>query len=432
MTVNTIITRLCLKGHQVFVVGGAVRDQLLGKEPKDEDIVTSATPDEIIALFADLRVNLVGKTFGVVIVEDIEVATFRADAYGDPGRAVVTLVGTVEDDLERRDLTINALALCPITGDIVDLHGGRDDLENRVIRFVGNAVDRIKEDPVRIIRAARFKAAIRGTFHPDTLKALRGHVHWIGEFVAPERIRLEVLKGLKIRKASRFILALEEIGALPFIFPCLQATVGFGGGDFHGETVFEHICDAVDAIHPKHTLLRLAALLHDVGKPVTWEDGHFINHENVGASIARKELNRLRFSTDEVDFVTGLIRVHMNFVNGLTGRATRRLIKRLADNNVDLGDFIRIKVADRVANRAKPNQPFTKLVKLVRELRANLTVPTSTSQLAINGFDVQKLLNITPSKQVGVVLNFLLEFVLENGEEFNTVESLTQLVNDNF
>lgn len=432
MTVNIIINRLCLKGHQVFVVGGAVRDQLLGKEPKDEDIVTSATPDEIIALFPDLRVDLVGKSFGVVIVDGVEVATFRADAYGEPGRAEVTLVGTVEDDLERRDLTINALALCPITGDIVDLHGGRADLDNRVIRFVGNPVDRIKEDPVRIIRAARFKAAIRGTFHTDTLRALRDHAHWVGEFVAPERIRLEVLKGLKIKKGSRFIQALEEIGVLPFIFPSLQATVGFDGGDHHKETVFEHVCDAVDAIHPKHTLVRLSALLHDVGKIETWKEGHFIGHEDVGAKVARKELIRLRFSTDEVDFVTGLIRVHMNFVNGLTGRATRRLIKRLADNNVNLNDFIRLKVADRVANRAKPNQPFTKLVKLVRELRANLTVPTHTNQLAINGHDVQSLLNIGPCKQVGVVLNFLLEFVLENGEEFNTVEFLTQLVTDNF
>jgi putative nucleotidyltransferase with HDIG domain len=250
--------------------------------------------------------------------------------------------------------------------------------------------------------------------------------------VAPERIRLEVLKGLKIKKASRFIRALEEIGVLPFIFPSLQTTVGFEGGEFHGETVFEHVCDAVDFIHPKHTLLRLAALLHDVGKPVTWEDGHFLDHENVGAKIAHKELNRLRFSTDEVEFVTGLIRVHMNFVNGLSGRATRRLIKRLADNKVALNDFIRIKVADRVANRAKANQPFSKLVKLVRELRDNLTVPTTTSQLAINGHDVQRLLNIGPSKQVGVVLNFLLEFVLENGEEFNNVEFLTQFVTDNF
>jgi len=431
MTENRIIRRLCDHGHKTYIIGGFVRDELLGHAPKDIDIVTSATPDEILELFRDRNCNKVGQTFAVVIVDGFDVATFRTEVYNVPGKPEVTTTRDIVEDLKRRDFTFNTLALCPRSGDILDLHGGREDLANRVVRFVGNPKRRIDQDPVRIIRACRFKAKIDGEFHPTTLKALRDNVHLLRK-VDAERIRLEILQGLKIRKASKFFLALDEIGALPFIFPSLQATVGFGGGDHHDETVFQHVCDAVDFIHPKHTLLRLAALLHDVGKPNSWADGQFLNHENIGAAIAKKELAKLRFSTDEIEAVTGLIKVHMNFVNGLTGRATRRLIKRLADNRVSLNDFIRLKVSDRVANRAKPNQPFSNLVKLVRSLRINLSVPTNTNQLAINGNDIQRILNIGPSKQVGVVKDALLEFVLENGEEFNTIEALTQFVTDNF
>jgi tRNA nucleotidyltransferase (CCA-adding enzyme) len=428
MTTDRIIRKLCEAGHQIFIVGGFVRDELLGHTSKDIDITTSALPDEIIHLFRHERVNLVGKTFGVVIVNDVEVATFRSDFYGKPGKADVSLVGTIEEDLDRRDLTINALALCPLTGDIVDPHGGRDDLNNRVIRFVGNPVDRITEDPVRIIRACRFKAKIHGKFHPDTFKTLKAHANWIGKFVAPERIRLEILKGLELKKPSGFFRALDEIGALPFIFPSLKACVGFGGGDHHDETVFEHVCDAVDFIHPKHTPLRLATILHDVGKPLAWKDGQFLDHENVGAKIVRKELQRLRFSVDEVEFVTGLVKVHMNFMNGLTDRAARRLLKRLADNNTTFGDFVRIKLADRAGNRAKTLGTFADLIFLVRRFRALNNIPTNTNSLAINGNDIQELLGIGPGRQIGEIKDALLELVINNGSEFNNRETLTNHV----
>lgn len=423
MTVELIINRLCGAGHQVFVVGGAVRDQLLGKEPHDEDIVTSAHPDEIIRLFRDKRVDLVGKTFGVVIVEGIEVATFRADAYGAPGHAEVTLVGTVEDDLERRDLTINALALCPVSGDIVDLHGGREDLENRVIRFVGNPIDRIKEDPVRILRACRFKAKLNGKFDRKTLEALRRNVNFL-KHVAKERIRLEVLKALELNRPSRFFEALVEIDALGFVFPSLVPTVGFDGGEHHNETVFQHCLDACDFIHPKHTLLRLGALLHDVGKPPSWDGSQFLGHEEIGVKIVKKDLQRLRFSIDEIDFVCGLVRVHMNFVNNLTDRAARRLLKRLADNGVTFGNFVRIKLADRAGNRAKKIGPFTDLISLVRRFRALNDTPTNANLLAINGNDIQELLGIGPCKLIGEIKNSLLELVLDNGPEFNNRETL--------
>jgi putative nucleotidyltransferase with HDIG domain len=423
MTENRIIRRLCDHGHKTYIIGGFVRDELLGHAPKDIDIVTSATPDEILELFRDRNCNKVGQTFAVVIVDGFDVATFRTEVYNVPGKPEVTTTRDIVEDLKRRDFTFNTLALCPRSGDILDLHGGREDLANRVVRFVGNPKRRIDQDPVRIIRACRFKAKIDGEFHPTTLKALRDNVHLLRK-VDAERIRLEILQGLKIKKASRFIRALEEIGVLPFVFPSLQTTVGFEGGEFHGEDVFRHCTNVCDALHPKNPLLRLAGLLHDCGKPATWNGSQFLGHETVGARIATKELQRLRFSVDEVKFVTGLIEVHMNFMNNLTPRATRRLVKRLADHNVTLQDFIRIKVADRAGNEAKPNKPFADLIQSVRNIKSVFDIPTNTNSLVINGNDIQELLGIGPSRQIGVIKDALLELVIDNGPEFNNRETL--------
>jgi len=425
--IEKIIKRLCEANHQVFIVGGAVRDLFLDKKVADEDLVTSAKPDEIIELFSDLEVNLVGKTFGVVIVESIEVATFRSDTYtGHSGKAQIKYADSIEEDLSRRDLTINSLALCPISGDLVDIHEGRKDLKKRIIKFVGDPRDRINEDPVRIIRAARFKASIDGEFDFETLVALR-ELGYLVNYVAPERIRLEVLKALKNKYASRFFNALHEIGILRNVFPSLEKTIGFEGGDYHKETVFEHNMLAGDHISPRYPLLKLAAYLHDVGKPEAFKEGHFLEHEDIGADIVRKELEAMRFSNDEILCVTNIIKVHMNLISNLTPRASRRLLKRLADHGISFFDFLRMKMADRAGNLAKDNRPFSHLVALVRKFN-NINIPDKVTQLALNGHDIQEILGISPGREVGKILNGLLEFVLENGEEFNTKEKLTELV----
>ncbi|MFA5025645.1 MAG: CCA tRNA nucleotidyltransferase [Candidatus Shapirobacteria bacterium] len=429
--VNKLISRLCAAGHEVYLVGGAVRDLLLDKKVADEDLVTSAKPDEIIELFSDLEVNLVGKTFGVVIVNGIELATFRSDVYDTPGKAEVTYADSIEEDLSRRDLTINALAMCPLSGDIVDLHDGKIHLKDRIIKFVGNPVDRIKEDPVRIIRAARFKAAINGVFDPKTLFALREFGYMVAENVAPERIRLEVLKAMKIKKASRFFNALHELGILWSVFPSLEHTIDFNGGKYHGETVFEHNMLTGDHISPKYKLLKLAAYLHDVGKPISFKDDHFLEHEDIGAEIVRRELFALRFSKNEIEYVTSIIKVHMNLVANLTPRASRRLLKRLADTEISFYDFLRMKMADRAGNLAKENRPFSHLVALVKKFK-KVNAPSKVTQLALNGHDIQNLLGVGPGREVGRVLKTLLEFVLENGEEFNNREKLIECVKNGF
>lgn len=317
--INQITYRLCKAGHQVYLVGGAVRDELIGRPANDEDLVTSARPEEILNLFTDLKTLEVGKSFGVVLIEGIEIATFRADLYGGLSHkdCVISYADTIEADLARRDLTINAMAVCEVTGNLIDPFNGKYDLHNRIIRFVGQAKDRIHEDPERLLRALRFKNDIQGKFAPETMRALINYGHLI-QHVAKERIRQEIMKALKTKKASGFFMDLNKTGMLKYVLPCLNDCVGHTGGDHHQETVFEHCMLAGDHISPKYPLVKLAAYLHDVGKPLTYKDGHFLEHEDVGALVVWEALGDLRFAKFEIDAIAGLIRTHMNFVVGLT------------------------------------------------------------------------------------------------------------------
>ena len=218
---SQIIQRLCGCGYHAYVVGGAARDILSGREPEDVDIVTNATPDEIEILFQEQSVKAVGKSFGVVLVDGYEVAKFRQDRYsGLSDKACeVSFVENIEDDLSRRDLTINAMALCDLSGDIIDPHNGRSDLKKRRIRFVGNPRERIFEDPNRIVRACRFLARIDGRFDPETFEDLREFGHYVRDHVAVERVRTEIMKAMKIRRASRFFLRASRYRGAAIHFP---------------------------------------------------------------------------------------------------------------------------------------------------------------------------------------------------------------------
>lgn len=435
MNHNEIIQNLCRAGFPTFLVGGAVRDIFTGEEPSDFDIVTQATPDEIEAVFQGRKVDTVGKSFGVTIVEGVEVATFRVDQFPNGNgskNCEPVFASSIHEDLSRRDLTINALALCSISGELIDNHNGLEDLRNSVIRFVGNPDERIAEDPNRIVRACRFVAKIQGSFDPDTLFALQRNAHLVGTHVDPERIGKEVLKAVQLEQPSLFFSALQLIGALQHVLPCLVPCVNHEHGQWHKETVWEHLLLAGDRVDSKFPVVRLAAFLHDVGKPVAFRnnnDGTFVGHEVAGAELVDAELRRLRFSNSVREQVVGLVRAHMwgSDLHDLSPKAIRRLRFRLSELNVSPSDWFRIRIADRSANLNKESFTLTELRERLAALkfRGVQELPVfNANALALKGGDIIRRFGLTPGPLVGRIQRHLVEFVVENGFEFNNEQAL--------
>lgn len=435
-----IIKKLCQNGYQAFIAGGAVRDYLMGEEPKDIDITTSATPEEVYDLFSkDYRVDIVGKSFLVAIVNGIEVATFRKDRYFGLSAKNCTIekAECVQDDLSRRDLSINAMALCSLSGDLIDEFGGVSDLLNKTIRFVGNPNKRIHEDPCRIIRACRFLAKIDGHFDPYTFDSLRRYSHYIKTHVAPDRIRMEVLKAMNCQTASKFFIALDLIGALQYIFPSLYNTIGVWGGPHHAETVFEHCMLVGDNISTKCPYLKLAGYLHDVGKPSSFnqETQNFAGHDKTGAELVYNDLKALKFSVKEIYYIKTLIEFHMRQINNETKPKTiRKFITELHKRNIHYSSWLRLKIADRKGNLNRDPYSFDQIINIITSIESEIYINNTTQKplfsikdLAITGKDVMDILNIPQGPQVGKILKDVFELILEN-PSLNDKETLIDFI----
>jgi tRNA nucleotidyltransferase (CCA-adding enzyme) len=447
-----IMRELCQSGYEALLVGGPVRDLLLGREPVDFDVATNATPDQVQAVLGDnYKICLAGANFKVTIVtrdrEQVEVATYRTDESFGHGHKdfIVKAASSFEEDSERRDFTFNALGMC-LTGDILDYHNGIEDLQKRVVRFVStsrgvadcnkNGTQTIEDDPLRMVRAARFLAFINGAFDPSTFQAIRERAYLL-DTVPRERIRMELFKAMATKHASRFFFALQETGLLERFLPSLSKCYGHAHGRHHFEDVFEHCMLVGDSISTKYPVVKLAGYLHDVGKPISAarnEKGElmFIGHEKTGADILRQELAELRFSLEEVDTITKLTRYHMSSITKeSTPHTIRRLIHKFTENGVNYKEFLRLKVADRAGNLRRNKFTISEIKKL-QLLFENILFSSepaafSVKDLAINGNDVMKLLNVKPGPIVGTTLNALLQLVLED-PSLNTVETLSQLV----
>jgi tRNA nucleotidyltransferase (CCA-adding enzyme) len=429
-----IIDRLANNGFEAFIVGGAVRDKLLGLPPNDIDFATNAKPEEIINLFKDKTIGVVGKSFKVVFVEGVQIATYRKDVqkeffsakYCEPVYA-----DNIYDDLCRRDLTINAMAINTVTNEFIDIHKGEEDLRKGIIRLVGDPIQRLWQDPNRIVRACRFVAKTEGYFHKDTYAALCECAVFIKRHVEVERLCEEIMKAMEVNTPSIFFSSLQSVGALKYIFPAMADAFHQIGGEFHKETVGEHLMLAGDNVHKKFPVLRLAAFLHDIGKPKAFlkeGDGSFKAHEAYGATLAETYLKKLKFPNKIIQEVVNLISSHMRVCRGLTPRGIRRLRKHLSDDGVDPRSFLRLKLADRSANLFRsPTE-----IQPVKELIINAGIrsvedPVLTlKDLAISGGDLIKEFNIKPGPLVGKVHKALLEFIVEEGEENNTYEILKE------
>jgi len=316
-TAANIVRTLRDAGHAAYFAGGCVRDVLMGVEPGDYDIATSAGPEEIRRLFR--RTVPVGQQFGVVVVVEgdvqFEVATFRSDGPYADGRHPDTVTFTdVEGDVRRRDFTVNGMMYDPLRDEVLDLVGGRADLEGRLIRAIGDPRKRFEEDKLRLVRAVRFAARLGFEIEPQTASAVRELADTIDR-VSPERIAAELKYMLTHPSRADAVRMLDELALLEHILPEITAMKGVEQGpDWHPEgDVFVHTLRCLEETSDARWELVLAVLLHDVGKPPTADAKGFAAHEKVGGEMASHICRRLRLSNRERDEVVWLVRNHMRF-----------------------------------------------------------------------------------------------------------------------
>lgn len=429
-----ILKRILESGYEAFVVGGALRKHFLGTSLHDYDIVTSCPNEDIPFLFPEKKATLAGKTFPVWIVDGVEVSAYRR-----PEKSCIDF--SIEEDLGKRDLTINAMAWDPLTNRIIDPYGGRKDIAKKIIRFTGKAEDRIREDPLRIIRACRFAAEIEGEFAEETAKVLVQYANTMIPAIPGERIRLEIIKAMATPLPGLFFTHLAGIQGLAHIFPSMNTCIGHEGGIHHNETIFEHLMACGDALPGVRPLLRLTGYLHDVGKPPSMqyresaEKGRypvFVGHEKKGAEIVKQELAALSFSAKEIRYISGLIRNHMRLMDmEPTKKSIRKALYSFLQDGVDWRDWLFLRISDRKANAAKENYDMGKIRCLARNIRnelhpENMAPAILQKHLAINGKDVIEALSLDPGPVVGRILRTLHNAVLEN-PSLNTREKLLEM-----
>jgi poly(A) polymerase len=413
-----IIFTLKEAGHEAYVVGGAVRDSLLDKPAKDFDIVTSARPDAIKELFG--LEGSVGQNFAVHLVDGHEVASYRTDEYGETGSAKdveISLASSVDEDVRRRDFTINGMVYDPDSDQVFDYVGGMEDLQAGVVRFIGDPEKRIREDSIRMLRAIRFANRFDFVIDPGSLEAMKKNMKKMKE-VPGERIRLELMKMLEAKDTINGLNLMLETGFFEHVIPELYAGHGVDQNRHHGESILLHNMLAADAIKKKDPVLKMAMLLHDVAKVKTktyneeTQDYNFLGHETLGAKMAEKILKRLKFSTDEITRITSIIEHHMYY---FTDESKDKTLKKFM-NLPEFRSILRARLADRKANLAKKGIPYS-FKKLLRRIRViqQTKQPMTVKDLVINGSDL-KALGLKPGPLFGTILSNALELVLENPE----------------
>ena len=425
-------------GFEIYFVGGCVRNLLLNKEVKDWDLTTNATPEEIQKVFPDSFYDNLFGTVGVKfeeINEDdegnlsknyVEITTYRSESrYTDRRHPEsVTWGKTINEDLTRRDFTVNAIALRLTQGEsqgfeLIDPFNGQEDLKNKLIKAVGNPQERFKEDGLRLMRAVRFTTQLGFAIEDKTKTAITEDALLIQE-ISGERIRDELLKILDTETPYDGIALLDEVGILKYIFPELEEGKGVSQarpGRHHTEDVFTHNILSLKFCASTDPIVRLATLLHDVGKPYVAaqdEEGHiiFYNHEVKGAILSKEISDRLRLSKKQKEKIYTLIRWHMFTVDtALTDSAIRRFIRRVGVENV--ADMMDLRIGDRLGGGTQVAESW-RLKKFKERITEQLNPPFSINNLAIDGNDIMKELELKPGPEVGKILKTLFDEVDED------------------
>jgi len=423
-----IAEKLQKAGFRAYLVGGCVRDLLLGKDPKDWDITTNANPEEIQKIFPD---SVYENKFGTVGVKTdskeeklkiVEITTFRLEGkYTDKRHPdEIKFAKTVEEDLARRDFTINAIALKltkEIADEIIDPFNGQQDIKNKIIRTVGNPNERFNEDALRLMRAARFATELNFEIEEKTSEAIKKESGLL-EAIAKERIRDELIKILMVKNAATGIQLLENLNLLRYVAPELREGIDIGQNKHHIYNVWEHNLRALDYAAKKNYSLeiRFSALLHDVAKPQTKAgeglDSTFYNHEIVGAKMAARVLDRLHFPKALAEKIIHLVRYHLFYYNvgEVTEAGVRRFLNRIGPENVD--DFIKLREADRIGSGVPKAVPY-KLRHLLFMIDKVKRDPISPKMLKVNGENVMRILKIVPGPKIGRILSILLDEIIE-------------------
>jgi len=410
-------------GRQCYIVGGAVRDRLIGRPNSDYDAATDARPEEVQKLFR--RVVPTGIKHGTVTVlwkgKPIETTTFRRESGYSDGRHPdeVEYGASLEEDLSRRDFTINALAFDPIGGQLTDLYSGREDLKAGLIRAVGEPAERFGEDGLRPLRAVRFAAQLGFAVEPDTLAAIPGALPAFRK-VSPERVREELEKILVSPKPSIALRLMESSGMLEVVLPELSACRGVDQKGFHIYDVLDHIYATVDFAEPDR-IVRLAALFHDIGKPAKRAVGPdgiatFYRHEELSADMAAVIMKRLRYPNADIDEVCHLVACHMlHYTSDWSDAAVRRFIARTGEENLERLFALHIADASGVIGKRVPPDYLDELEGRVQKVLSERRA-LSVKDLAVNGNDLAAI-GIPRGPAMGRILNELLETVLDDPAE---------------
>jgi tRNA nucleotidyltransferase (CCA-adding enzyme) len=436
-----IVKKFTDSGYQIYLVGGSVRDLLSGRDVADWDLTTNAIPSEMLRLFPDAVYENDFGTVGIKVADlpesehkgIVEVTTFRTEkGYADrrhPDR--VEWGKTVEEDLGRRDFTINAMALelrskiKDHRSKIIDPYDGKKDLEKKVIRAVGDPAKRFKEDALRLLRSIRFASQLGFSIEDQTLKEIANDAELLSE-IAKERVHDELMKILASNFPYEGVMLLKNTGLLTQIIPELEEGIGVSQtrpGRHHTEDVFTHNVLSLKYTPSTDPVVRFATLIHDIGKPrveAVDEAGLviFYNHEIAGAKIARIIAERLRFSKKDIDKIVKLVRWHMFTVDEkITDAAVRRFIRRIGVENV--ADMMDLRVGDRLGGGTQTAESW-RLKLFKKRLEEQMApAPFSIKDLAINGNDIIKELNIKPGPEIGKILQKLFEEVDEDLEKNN-------------
>lgn len=410
---------------KLYLVGGAVRDYIYKKIKANEyDFATDAKPEDVTKMFKS--VIPVGIEHGTVMVlygdHNFEVTTFRVDGKYSDNRHPdsVKFVSTLEEDLSRRDFTINAIAYDVLTKEVIDIFNGVSDIKNKIIKAIGNPIERFEEDALRMLRACRFASQLGFTIEEKTFNAIKLLAKNINN-ISKERIRDEIIKLMQTDKPSIGIEYMRTSGLLEEILPELSSCYGVYQNKFHKYDVYYHNLYSCDAAPKDNYKIRLASLFHDIAKPQTKkekeqnsEENSFYNHEVLGSYIAKSILKRLKFKNSDINYISHLIKHHMfYYTSDWTDGAVRRFIRNVGLENIEALFILR--EADRVGNGMKQGVPevfidFQKRIARILEIENAFKV----TDLEIDGNTIMKELSLSSGPIIGEILKYLLEVVLDD------------------
>lgn len=434
-----VAERLRADGGEAFLVGGAVRDSLLRRPTHDFDLATNLKPEEVLRRFPfTVPTGLAHGTVSVWMNRQgegpgIEVTTYRGDGEYLDGRrpSEVLFKQSIEEDLARRDFTINAMAYDPFADRLVDPFHGEADLQAKVIRAVGDPILRFTEDGLRAMRAVRFAAVLEFDLDPATFAAIEPTLH-VTERVSIERIRDELVKMMKAPKPSLGFEWMRKSGLLKLVLPELLEGYGMAQNHHHAYDVYHHVLACIDA--GSDLTARLGALFHDISKPQTQApkehkpgEHSFLMHESIGADRTDEIMRRLKFSNEQRERIVGLVRHHMFFYdNTWTDGTVRRFVSRVGEDLLE--DLYNLRRADVVGHGLgkDPEAEIAPLKERISEVLAKSRAMKVTD-LLIDGVDVQRELQIPPSRRIREVLDALLQRVLED-PSLNEREKLLEAV----